>query len=249
MAKTPAEDESPDKDQSMDDILASIRRIMLDEQARLSETGAAGHSARTGEGFVLPAIPAESAAESAPVLVLDDSMAVQPAAVQPVLLQPTPLLAAPVVRMQPGGPEPAAVPETESHADARPIIQVLPEEASAIDHALPVSQEAHPMAEETLSGAVVSTPVINGITAQALEEMLAPAAAAAAAASVDALLHKLQQERQALLQPASSSPSLEEFVRAELRPLLKTWLDEHLPTMVERLVRAELARLTLRHGV
>jgi cell pole-organizing protein PopZ len=41
---------------------------------------------------------------------------------------------------------------------------------------------------------------------------------------------------------------MEEFVRAELRPLLKTWLDEHLPTIVERLVRAELARLTLRHG-
>ena len=32
-------------------------------------------------------------------------------------------------------------------------------------------------------------------------------------------------------------------MRAELRPLLKQWLDEHLPPMVERLVRAELERV------
>jgi cell pole-organizing protein PopZ len=41
---------------------------------------------------------------------------------------------------------------------------------------------------------------------------------------------------------------MEEFLRAELKPMLKTWLDEHLPTIVERLVRAELARLTVRQG-
>jgi cell pole-organizing protein PopZ len=34
---TAAAGDPPDKDQSMDDILASIRRIMLDEQARLQD--------------------------------------------------------------------------------------------------------------------------------------------------------------------------------------------------------------------
>ena len=28
-----------------------------------------------------------------------------------------------------------------------------------------------------------------------------------------------------------------------IRPLLKTWLDENLPSMVERLVRAEIERV------
>ena len=38
-------------------------------------------------------------------------------------------------------------------------------------------------------------------------------------------------------------PTLEDVVRDELRPMLKTWLDANLPTMVERLVAAEIERL------
>ncbi len=37
--------------------------------------------------------------------------------------------------------------------------------------------------------------------------------------------------------------SLEDMVRETLRPLLQAWLDEHLPELVERLVRAEIARV------
>jgi uncharacterized protein len=33
----------------------------------------------------------------------------------------------------------------------------------------------------------------------------------------------------------------DEFVRTELRRLLRAWLDEHLPAIVERLVAAEIA--------
>jgi uncharacterized protein len=36
---------------------------------------------------------------------------------------------------------------------------------------------------------------------------------------------------------------LDELVRETLRPLLQAWLDEHLPELVERLVRAEIARM------
>jgi cell pole-organizing protein PopZ len=38
-------------------------------------------------------------------------------------------------------------------------------------------------------------------------------------------------------------PTIEELVREEVRPLLKDWLDQYLPPMVERLVRAEIERL------
>ena len=37
--------------------------------------------------------------------------------------------------------------------------------------------------------------------------------------------------------------SLDELVRETLRPLLQAWLDENLPMLVERLVRAEIARV------
>jgi uncharacterized protein len=37
-------------------------------------------------------------------------------------------------------------------------------------------------------------------------------------------------------------PTLEEVVRETLRPMLKSWLDENLPGVVERLVQAEIQR-------
>ena len=44
------------------------------------------------------------------------------------------------------------------------------------------------------------------------------------------------------LAPATSM-TLEDLVRDELRPLIKEWLDRHLPPLVDRLVQAELERL------
>ena len=37
--------------------------------------------------------------------------------------------------------------------------------------------------------------------------------------------------------------TLEDMVREELKPLLKSWLDTHLPGLVERVVRTEINRL------
>jgi cell pole-organizing protein PopZ len=37
--------------------------------------------------------------------------------------------------------------------------------------------------------------------------------------------------------------TLEQMVREEIRPLLRSWLDENLPPLVERLVKAELDRI------
>nr|WP_238258373.1 DUF2497 domain-containing protein [Methylobacterium gnaphalii] len=41
----------------------------------------------------------------------------------------------------------------------------------------------------------------------------------------------------------SNTRTLEDLVKDMLRPMLKTWLDENLPAMVERLVRAEIERV------
>jgi cell pole-organizing protein PopZ len=38
--------------------------------------------------------------------------------------------------------------------------------------------------------------------------------------------------------------TLEDVVREMLRPMLKTWLDDNLPGLVERLVRAEIERVS-----
>ncbi len=43
---------------------------------------------------------------------------------------------------------------------------------------------------------------------------------------------------------AENSRSIEDLVRELLRPMLKAWLDDNLPGMVERLVRAEIERVS-----
>ena len=74
-----------------------------------------------------------------------------------------------------------------------------------------------------------------------LRDLLAPEAAAAATASVGSLVRTIVAERS--MQVYSGGPTIEDIVRAEVRPLLAQWLDENLPPMVERLVRLELERV------
>jgi len=60
----------------------------------------------------------------------------------------------------------------------------------------------------------------------------------ATSAVVDSAFHTLAQT--VLVQNART---LEDLVREMLRPMLKSWLDDNLPGMVERLVRAEIERV------
>jgi uncharacterized protein len=46
----------------------------------------------------------------------------------------------------------------------------------------------------------------------------------------------------------SGETSLEGLTRELLRPMLADWLDRHLPEMVERLVKAEIARIAGKKG-
>ncbi len=68
--------------------------------------------------------------------------------------------------------------------------------------------------------------------------LLAPEKAAATAASLGSLLRAMAANRTA----RRDGPSIEDVVRAQMRPLLKEWLDVHLPRVVEHLVRVEIER-------
>jgi cell pole-organizing protein PopZ len=47
-------------------------------------------------------------------------------------------------------------------------------------------------------------------------------------------------------QPNGSARSVEDLI-SELRPMLKTWLEDNLPAFVERLVRGEIERISRNH--
>ena len=42
----------------------------------------------------------------------------------------------------------------------------------------------------------------------------------------------------------NNARTLEDLVKEMLRPMLKSWLDDNLPNMVERIVRAEIERVS-----
>lgn len=169
----------------MEDILASIRRILNEDDAQ-------------------PAAPppeAEPFALTEAMLVGGDA----PAAASDTPSTPPAETPAPP---PPAEPPPAAPPEPEPMTEAAAPPPAPPEPA-------PPPPEA--------------------------ASLLAPAAAAAAAASVGNLLRAVSADRHAVVH--RGGPTIEDLVREEIRPLLKAWLDEHLPPMVERLVRTEIERV------
>jgi cell pole-organizing protein PopZ len=48
---------------------------------------------------------------------------------------------------------------------------------------------------------------------------------------------------------AESAHTIEDIVRDALRPLLRSWLDEHLPALAEKLAREEIARVLQKAGL
>ena len=85
--------------------------------------------------------------------------------------------------------------------------------------------------------------------------MVEPRTADAAGAAFDSLRDTLRAQRDAVAAAAAGTipalatsshaggPTIEQMIREELRPLLKGWLDARLPDLVDRAVRAEIARI------
>ncbi len=188
----------------MEDILASIRRILNEDE------GSPPSQALAPDPPAAAAAPLESSpAVEDGVLVLDEAMLVVAPAMQPAGgAVPAPAMA------------PPPVPATLEHvAEPAPLAAPVPGPMPAL---IPAS-------------APMPAPIPS-------EALLAPDSAAAAAASVGSLLRTLSSSRGT--QVHRGGPTIEDLVRDELRVLLKVWLDEHLPPMVERLVRQEIERVT-----
>jgi cell pole-organizing protein PopZ len=82
------------------------------------------------------------------------------------------------------------------------------------------------------------------------ERILSTATSGAAAAAF-AQLGSLPRERrrEGELPLGDADRTLEDVVRDLLRPLLQAWLNEHLPGIVDRLVREEITRVVGEAGL
>lgn len=124
-------------------------------------------------------------------------------------------------------PKPEPEPEPQSEEDVLDLTDVAEEEPVGDDDLMMVEAEEEP---EPAPAPVAAAP------APADDDNLLGEAAAGAAMAAFGNLAKSAT--------LGSANTIEEVVIAALRPLLKAWLDENLPGIVEELVQREVERVS-----
>jgi cell pole-organizing protein PopZ len=124
---------------------------------------------------------------------------------------------------------------------AQPAGEDASDDVLVLDSAMMVPEASHTDPDPSATETIAIVPVVQPAAELPAANLVAPEAAAAAASSVDSLVRTLAAER--TMQVHTGGPTIEDIVREELRPLLKSWLDANLPPMVERLVRTEIERV------
>jgi cell pole-organizing protein PopZ len=129
----------------------------------------------------------------------------------------------------------AAQEEDISEPDPEPEEIYIPEEEEKIEIDMRDIEESYdavePEPETNLEPAV---PVPSDI--------LSSGAQAAALGSLGKLKTRMPIERSR----SYDGVTLEDIVRETLHPMLREWMDDHLPSMVERIVQKEIEKLTRR---
>lgn len=196
---------------SMEEILASIRRIIADDQdAPADEAASAEDDADTLD------LTLEDAAGGLP-----DAAAGSPDAAQTVEDEPAPAAAALAdldldeVTFERSDPAlDIAVPELAPvPVAAKPV-------APAPVRSMP---EARPAAPEPMSD-----------VRRSVETLISREATQSIGQAFNMLSHTVLTQ---------NARTLEDLVQDMLKPMLKTWLDDNLPPLVERLIRAEIERV------
>lgn len=123
-------------------------------------------------------------------------------------------------------PEPAAPPEPAGPAGA---------DDAEIDAILASVTEAEDVERKEIESAADTS---AGIVSSETERAVTSALAEFTSALIEQ--HKDQEG------PIGGNQSLDTLVRSAIQPYLKSWLDEHLETVVERVVREELKRMARR---
>lgn len=241
---TGADDPTPDP--SMEEILASIRRIIADDQGIVPPARAPSAPAR-------PSVPTQAAPHYAPAPEQQrrqEPVRQEPARQEPLrqesLRQESPqpftieaeAVAPPLraeaqqVYAQPA-PQQYAAPQPQQYAPqqyaAQPAPRYAPEPQPAYAQPAPPPIQQAPQPEPSAFSAPV---VANSVPNEAA--LLSAQADASIAGAFEALTRSMVFQ---------NAPFMEETVRDLLRPMLKQWLDDNLPPLVERLVRSEIERV------
>jgi cell pole-organizing protein PopZ len=184
-------------------------------------------------------------------IIADDDTTTKPAPPPPPAAAARPAAMPPRTPVPPSPPPRAAEPPPPPRVEERPPAPPPPEPEDILDLTEQMA-EPEPPSFQTIDGqndVIFADPEPE--PQRMAEPPRAPAPPPAAdpnerpllsnstSAAVDSAFNTLAQT--VLVQNART---LEDLVREMLRPLLKSWLDDNLPGMVERIVRAEIERVS-----
>jgi cell pole-organizing protein PopZ len=209
---------------SMEEILASIRRIISEDEHGLGAPKAASEfKAPEFKPSELPALTPKLPSVPVSAADIDALFSARVAEFAGPLspshsrteAAPSPMVEPRMLRPAPPVPEPVRA--------AEPVRVAEPARAPAPVHAdKPAPAPVRPV-----------LPVVNDVPAS--EPLLSPIS--------DAIIHSAFGNLAGAVS-AAHSQTLDDLVKDMLRPMLKTWLDTNLPPLVERLVRDEIERLS-----
>jgi uncharacterized protein len=199
---------------SMEEILASIRRIIADDDTAKPAPPAAApqQPAAMAHGNPVPPSPPAGRTDQHDVDAMMAEDAPSGAAPRSEdVLELTEQMAAPAEA------EPPSFQTIDGENDV--VFSEAPPEPTPAPRAAEPQPQHQPLPQP-------SVPDRN---------LMSPATSAAVDSAFNTLAHTV------LVQNART---LEDLVREMLRPLLKSWLDDNLPGMVERIVKAEIERVS-----
>lgn len=258
MADTKRDEQEP----SIEEILASIREIISDEE----EVDPADLPSAAELSEQKPEKPAASPMSDDDISALFDEPAPAAPEPAPVAAKPAPAPAAPVVadeddiieltnEVPPSNPldginfdKPVQTVDFDEPEEEKPQAPEPEPEPESMDKDFDIDALFDTAADETPTPApvfeepAVAAPSPSYEPAESAadnhEALLNETAKSAAMGSLTKLAQNIAISRQ------PSGNTLEDVVRDMLRPMLKDWLDKNLPAIIERQVSRELEKLT-----
>ena len=216
---------------TMEEILASIRRIISEDDAPAEAAPAA--AAEAAPAADAPAPAPEPEATPAPEALTPE---LEPVASSAAMAEAS-------SEDEPAAPEEDVLELTEPYqAPAEESIGDLDISPAEPFPGAPASESA--FNEEPIE---VHTPEHPSVPTTTYDNLVGDSAAASAASAFAGLASSLKKPEP--MEPSTSSgPTLDELARSLLRPMLKEWLDANLPAIVEAQVRKEVERIARTAG-
>lgn len=192
---------------SMEEILASIRRIIADDEVKPAEAAPAAK----GDDDLQALLAGAAAAPESPKTPAEDDVLDLGAEASLVVDAPA---------------------EAVSPAQEAGDIDFL----ETPEPAAPVAVTPTPVAQQPVfvPPPVQPAPEFSAAPEFDMAQLLSDQASSSVTSAFGQLAHTVL---------SNNARTLEDLVKDMLKPMLKSWLDDNLPTMVERLVRAEIERV------